>query len=61
MTRNVHGLDLVGFRPDYSKSAEENLKAYREAYRRVYGEYPPTPNQGGGEGGKVIPLPPRPR
>lgn len=39
MTEKV-GFDLTGFRPDYSKSAEDNLKAMREAYRKAYGRYP---------------------
>lgn len=34
------GLDLVDFKPDYNKSAEENRKIYRERYKEVYGEYP---------------------
>jgi len=39
------GFDLVNFVPDYSKSAEENQKAFREAYKRVYGVYPPEPSK----------------
>lgn len=40
----VCGLDLVRFRWDYEKTPEENIEAYREAYRAVYGEYPPPPS-----------------
>lgn len=43
----VCGLDLVKFRWDwdYDKTPEENIEAYREAYRAVYGEYPPPPSK----------------
>lgn len=34
------GFDLSGFRSDYTTSAEENLKAMREAYRKAYGTFP---------------------
>ena len=59
--KEVYGLDLVKFTPDYSKSAEETLKAFREAYREVFGEYPPEPSPDGGSSGKVVPLRPRSR
>lgn len=45
MTRKPCGLDLVRFCWDYDKSPEDNLRAYREAYREVYGEYPPPPSE----------------
>lgn len=37
------GIDLMQWRPDYKKSKEENLEAYRKAYRKVHGKYPPAP------------------
>lgn len=37
------GLDLVDDTPDYTLTAEEDIKRYREKYRKVYGEYPPAP------------------
>ena len=37
------GLDLVDFEPDYTKTWEENWEIYREKYFKVYGEYPPEP------------------
>lgn len=49
------GLNLVRFRWDYNKSPEDNLRAYREAYREVYGEYPPPPSEDDEEG--VAPRP----
>ena len=51
MTRKPCGLDLVQFRPDYTKSPEENLRMYREAYYKVYGEYPPPPSEDDDEEG----------
>lgn len=45
MKKEPIGLDLVDFTPDYSLSAEENLKRYREKYREVYGKYPPKPEE----------------
>jgi len=45
MRDEPRGLDLIDWRPDYTKSAEENLSAYREAYRKVFGEYPPPPSR----------------
>ncbi len=44
MRKDVIGLDLVHFRPDFTKSPEENLRMYREAYRKAFGEYPPPPS-----------------
>ncbi|MGE5572947.1 MAG: hypothetical protein ACM3ZU_08025 [Bacteroidota bacterium] len=38
------GLDLTKWKPDYRKTLEENEKDFREAYFKVYGEYPPTPD-----------------
>lgn len=35
------GLDLVDWRPDYTKSLEENEEILRKKYFEVYGEYPP--------------------
>ena len=43
MKKTPIGLDLVDFKPDYTKSEKENLDRYREEYRAVYGEYPPEP------------------
>lgn len=39
------GVDLVGWKPDYTKTKEENRQAYREAYFEVYGKYPPEPEK----------------
>lgn len=44
MKRDIVGLDLVHFKPDFSKSPEENLRMYREAYRQAFGEYPSSPS-----------------
>lgn len=41
--REPVGLDLVDVTPDYTLTAEEDLQRYRDAYRKVYGEYPPEP------------------
>lgn len=38
---NVKGLDLSNWKPDYTKTKEENDKAFRDAYFNAYGEYPP--------------------
>lgn len=56
--REIIGLDLVDVTPDYSLTAEENRRRYRERYRTVYGEYPP--DIGSAEDDvKAEPLPPR--
>jgi hypothetical protein len=39
------GLDLVDYMPDYTKTWEENWEIYREKYFKVYGEYPPEPEE----------------
>jgi hypothetical protein len=40
--KEIIGLDLVDYVPDYTKSLEENTKIYRQKYFEVYGEYPPV-------------------
>lgn len=35
------GLDMLNWQPDYTKSKKENDQAFREAYFKAYGEYPP--------------------
>ncbi len=39
--KEIIGLDLVNYVPDYTKSLEENNKIYRQKYFEAYGEYPP--------------------
>lgn len=39
--KEIIGLDLVGYVPDFTKSLEENDKIHRQKYFEVYGEYPP--------------------
>jgi hypothetical protein len=41
--KEIIGLDLVDYVPDYTKSLEENTKIYRQKYFEAYGEYPPEP------------------
>ncbi|MCG8514551.1 MAG: hypothetical protein MI740_10445 [Halanaerobiales bacterium] len=36
------GFDIVDESIDFNKSKEENNKLYRERYKKVHGEYPPT-------------------
>jgi hypothetical protein len=43
--KEIIGLDLVDYVPDYTKSLEENTKIYRQKYFEVYGEYPPEPEK----------------
>jgi hypothetical protein len=38
------GLDLVDGTPDYTKSAEEDQRIYRERFFKVYGRYPGEPS-----------------
>ncbi len=35
------GVDLFDFKPDYTKTPEENEKMWAKKYREVYGEDPP--------------------
>ena len=39
------GVDLVDYTPDYTKTWKENWEIYREKYFKVYGEYPPEPEE----------------
>ena len=39
--KEIIGLDLLDYVPDYTKSLEENNKIYRQKHFEVYGEYPP--------------------
>jgi hypothetical protein len=39
--KEIIGLDLVNYVPDYTKSLEENNKIYRQKCFEAYGEYPP--------------------
>ncbi len=41
--KEIIGLDLVDYVPDYTKSLEDNTKIYRQKYFETYGEYPPEP------------------
>ena len=43
--KEIIGLNLVDYVPDYTKSLEENTKIYRQKYFEVYGEYPPEPEE----------------
>lgn len=43
--RAADGLDLVDFKPDYTKSLEENRQIYREKFFKVFGRYPPEPKE----------------
>lgn len=43
--REIVGLDLVDYVPDYTKSLEENSRVYRQKYFEAYGEYPPEPEK----------------
>lgn len=59
MKRQPEGLDVVPFTPDWSLTFEENWERYREAYRRIYGEYPPSEIES--KKSKSVPPPQRSR
>jgi len=44
-SKTHHRLALVDYVPDYTKTWEENWEIYREKYFKVYGEYPPEPEE----------------
>jgi len=39
--KEIIGLDLVDWQPDYTKTKEENEEILRKRYFDVYGKYPP--------------------
>jgi hypothetical protein len=45
MAKEKIGVDVINWRPDYTKSNKENIKDFRENYEKVYKEKAPKPSK----------------
>jgi hypothetical protein len=43
--KSVKGVDMVDLTPSYNQNWNEYWEEYRERYFKVYGEYPPKPEE----------------